>query len=99
MHVSHQSTRSIARRIVIAAVAAAALSTPVVVEMSAHAAPERGTHAVAMPDCINNWSPICDRWDVPGHPTRAADLAAMPDGTVGMFDCLHHWAPICGMKH
>lgn len=70
MHVSHQSTRSIARRIVIAAVAAAALSTPVVVEMSAHAAPERGTHAVAMPDCINNWSPICDRWDVPG--TRPA---------------------------
>lgn len=60
---SDQSRPSLARRIVLASVAAAALSTPVVVAMThAHSAPARGTHAVAMPDCNNHWAPICDRW-------------------------------------
>lgn len=64
MHESHQSRTSLVRRIVASAVAAAALSTPVIVELAshAHAAPAHGTHAVAMPDCTYNWAPICDRW-------------------------------------
>lgn len=60
----HESRTQLVRRVVASAIAAAALSTPVIVELAgnAHATPARGTHTVAMPDCTYNWAPICDRW-------------------------------------